>query len=82
MRRFHLINPDPRDNAACELVGQGVQFNDGTAVVLWSGVSVEISHQDPETIATGENLEAVWIDPPPPQTVTRPLRILGRDGTR
>lgn len=83
MRRFHLIYQEP-GNQAAELVGQGVTFPDGTTVVAWSGVSVEISHQDPVAIALGEKVECVWIDGPPPPdagSVLRPLRLLRQEQT-
>jgi hypothetical protein len=77
MRRFHLIHRDPQDPSVAELIGQGVQFGEGTTVVAWSGMSVEISRQDPETIAAGEGMEAVWLDGEPRMATVRPLRILG-----
>jgi hypothetical protein len=79
MRRFHLINPDPGNPAAAELIGEGVVFSEGTTAVSWSGVSVEISQHDPGMIAHGQNLEVVWLDADPrtATTTVRPLRILG-----
>jgi hypothetical protein len=79
MRRFHLINRDAVDPAVAELVGQGVVFADGTTVVAWTAVSVEVSRQDPEAIARGEQLEVVWLDPEPcaAAATVRPLRVLG-----
>lgn len=83
MRRFHLIHDDGTQGAAAELIGQGVTFGDGTVVVHWTNLSVEITRQEPEQIAHGENLDVVWLDEPArPERTIRPLRVLGDLGER
>lgn len=83
MRRFHLVTRDPADPAgvAAELIGQGVQYGEGTTVIYWTHLSFEITRQTPEQAAAVEQVELIWLDPAPVPAARQRLRVAPEGAT-